>query len=152
VRRAEDIHDCGVDTATAIVIATQGHDDEAAVRAALETPAGYVGLVASRKRAETTLGYLRDRGGADDQLARVHAPAGLDLGSIEHREIAVAVLADLVARRASGELNWRPASSDAAADDAGFYAVDPICGMAVEVASARYQTEHDGTTWFFCSP
>jgi xanthine dehydrogenase accessory factor len=144
----EDIAAHPVDAGTAIVVATQGHDDEAALQAALATGAGYVGLVASRKRAETTLGYLRDRGLAEAELSRVHAPAGLDLGSTDHREIAVAVLADLVARRAAGGLQV-PIS---ASEPAPAQAVDPVCGMTVDVAAARWTTERDGQTWYFCSP
>ncbi|HEX9124428.1 MAG TPA: XdhC family protein, partial [Actinomycetota bacterium] len=84
-----------------VVVATQGHYDEDALQRALETPAAYVGLVASRKRAEAVLGYLRDRGVPEEALARVHAPAGLDLGRVAHDEIAVAVLAELVQLRAA---------------------------------------------------
>ncbi len=169
-----------IDTGTAIVIATQGHDDEASLLAAVRTPAAYIGLVASRTRAELTLGYLRDRGVSDDDLARVQAPAGLDLGSIDHREIAVAVLAELVARRAAGELRSpvRAGQPQAGHLDNGAHAahgthnhqhghdhphdhadepgpgeaIDPICGMTVEIATARWTLEHDGTTWYFCNP
>ena len=67
-----------------VVVATQGHYDEPALEAALATPARYVGLVASHKRASSVMDWLRERGVSDDQLARVHSPAGLDLDSIEH--------------------------------------------------------------------
>ena len=76
-----------VDEATSVVVATQGHYDEPALEAALATPASYVGLVSSARRAETVLGYLRDRGTDEAQISRVDAPAGIDLGHIEHREI-----------------------------------------------------------------
>lgn len=137
-----------VDAGTALVVATQGHDDEAALQAALQTPAGYIGLVASRKRAATTLGYLHDRGVPAAELARVQAPAGLDLGSTDHREIAVAVLAELVARRARGELRSAVGLETATAG----ITVDPVCGMTVEVATAQWHTEHAGQRWYFCSP
>ena len=75
-----ELADADVTDRSVIVVATQGHYDEAALEAALATPAAYVGLVASRRRADAVLGYLRDRGASDEQLARVHAPAGLDLG------------------------------------------------------------------------
>ena len=78
---------------------TQGHYDEEALEQALATPAAYVGLVASRKRADAVLGYLRDRGVSDEALARVHAPAGLDLGHVSTDEIAVAILAEIVQLR-----------------------------------------------------
>ena len=96
VESSEDLASQPVDRGTAVVVATQGHDDETALQAALRTPAGYVGLVASRKRSASTLGYLRDRGVSEADLSRVQAPAGLDLGATDHREIAVAILAELV--------------------------------------------------------
>ena len=99
-----ELSDADVTDRSVIVVATQGHYDEAALEAALATPAAYVGLVASRKRADAVLGYLRDRGATDEQLSRVHAPAGLDLGKIAHEEIAVAILAELVQERAAGDL------------------------------------------------
>jgi xanthine dehydrogenase accessory factor len=145
----EDGVDLGadVDERSYVVVATQGHFDEDALEHALATPAAYVGLVASRKRAEAVIGYLRDRGVADDALARVHAPAGLDLGHVATDEIAVAILAEIVQLRAAGSL------------DAGAFAdrpvrheeIDPVCGMTVDVADARHRTVHDGRTFYFCS-
>ena len=102
VRTTLDLAGLGVGPATAIVVATQGHYDDLALEAALGTDAGYVGLVAAGKRASATLELLRQRGLSDEQLARVTAPAGLDLGRVDNAEIAVAVLAELVARRAAG--------------------------------------------------
>ena len=135
----------GVGPGSFVVVATQGHYDEDALARALETPAGYIGLVASRKRADAVLGYLRDRGVPDDALARVHAPAGLDLGHIPNQEIAVAILAELVQLRAAGQLEPPPVA------EARHEAIDPVCGMTVDVATARYATTHDGRTYYFCS-
>jgi xanthine dehydrogenase accessory factor len=136
-----------VEASTMIVIATQGHYDEPALEAALQTSAGYIGLVASARRAETILGYLADRGVGSDQLKRVVSPAGIDLGHVTHREIAVAILADLVRRRAAGELDGR-----AVGGSDPHVAVDPVCQMEVEVATARWIAEHDGETYYFCAP
>jgi xanthine dehydrogenase accessory factor len=127
-------------------VATQGHYDEAALEAALATPAPYVGLVASRKRAGSVLGYLRDRGVSDEQLERVHAPAGVDLGKVAHEEIAVAILAELVRERAAGAL-----AAAAPAEIPRHEALDPVCGMTVDVADAKYSSAFEGTTYYFCS-
>jgi xanthine dehydrogenase accessory factor len=134
-----------VDERSYVVVATQGHYDEDALERALATPAAYVGLIASRRRADAVLGYLRDRGVPGDALARVHAPAGLDLGRVSTEEIAVAVLAEIVQLRASGGLAAGPAAPPAHEE------VDPVCGMTVDVATARYRTVHEGRTWYFCS-
>jgi xanthine dehydrogenase accessory factor len=145
-----DLSTAGVGERSFVVVATQGHYDEDAVERALATPAAYVGLVSSAKRAEGVLAYLRDQGVTDDQLARVHAPAGLDLGHVAPQEIAVAVLADLVQRRASGALTPGSATPEMATSEL-HEAIDPVCGMTVAVASARYRAVHDGRTLYFCS-
>jgi xanthine dehydrogenase accessory factor len=151
VESPEDLASQPVDPGTAIVVATQGHDDETALQAALRTPAGYVGLVASRKRAATTLGYLRDRGVPEAELSRVQAPAGLDLGATDHREIAVAVLAELVARRARGELRSAVTAAIPQSTPSEL-AIDPVCGMTVEIVTSRWHADYDGRRQYFCSP
>ncbi|WP_370324300.1 XdhC family protein [Euzebya sp.] len=133
------------DAATAVVVASQGHYDDLALRSALASDAGYVGLVASRKRADALLELLRDEVG-EDAVSRVHAPAGLDLGRTSHAEIAVAVLADLVARRARGEL-----ALGVAAPPARTEATDPVCGMTVVVEDAHHRHVHDGAEYVFCA-
>src|SRR5262249_32445954 len=105
VRTSLDLSGLGIDRGSAIVVATQGQYHGLALEAALQTPAGYIGLVAAAKRAASTISLLRARGFGEEQLCRVVAPAGLDLGPVENAEIAVAVMADLVARRAAGQLN-----------------------------------------------
>jgi len=130
-----------------VIVATQGHYDEDALRAALATPAAYIGLVASRKRAASVLGYLRDRGVPDVDLARVHAPAGFDLGKVEPKEIAVAILAELVQLRAEGMLAVVPEEQTLRHEE-----IDPVCGMTVDVADARFRATHEGRTYYFCSP
>lgn len=142
-----DLAQAGITASSMVVVATQGHYDEDALEQALRTDAVYVGLVASRRRAERILAMLRDRGVAQHDLDRVRAPAGLDLGATGHREIAVAILGELVRLRAEGALEPAAAGTPAAAVEE---AVDPVCGMTVEVATARYTSEHGGRTFFFC--
>jgi xanthine dehydrogenase accessory factor len=134
----------GVGPDSWVVVATQGHYDEPALEAALRTPARYVGLVASAKRAETVLTYLREAGISDEDLSRVRAPAGLDLGSTEHQEMAVAILAEIVALKAVGHTKVEVMTVE--------QAIDPVCGMTVDIADARFKTEHNGTTYYFCAP
>ena len=80
----------------AAVVASLGHDDEGALRRALEAGCEYVGLVASRKRGAAVLEELRREGVPDESLARVRTPAGLEIGARTHAEIALAILAELV--------------------------------------------------------
>jgi xanthine dehydrogenase accessory factor len=137
-----------VDRRAVVVIATQGHGDEEAVERAVAGDPAYIGLVASRRRGESVLGYLADRGVARDLLDRVRVPVGLDLGHTSHREIAVAILAELVQLRASGSL--APDAVAAAAEPAAATAVDPVCGMTVAADDTSRPYEHDGVTYHFC--
>ncbi len=136
-----------LDPRAAVVVATQGHGDEDALEKAVRAAPAYVGLVASRRRGEAVLGYLADRGVAQEVLAGVRAPAGLDLGHTSHREIAVAILAELVQLRAAGELG--PHRADAPPRPA--QAIDPVCGMTVAVDATTLPFVHDGVTYHFCS-
>lgn len=146
---APDLRGAEVGPASYVVVATLGRYDEAALESALATPAGYVALVGSRKRAATVLETLRSSGVTEDDIQRVHAPAGLDLGPVRHEEIAVAILAEIVQLRA--ERAARPAFEvSGAGPSPEAEAVDPVCGMTVEIATARFTTRHAGRTWYFC--
>ena len=127
--------------ADAVVVATMGHGDEATLASVLERPVGYVGLVASARRAASVLASLRARGFDEEALARVRSPAGLDLGPSTQAEIAVAVLAELIA--------WR--HSRAIVPAVPEVAIDPVCGMEVAVGAAKETTLHDGLTFYFCA-
>ncbi len=143
-----DYEAAGVGDRSIVVVATQGHHDEDAVERALAANPAYIGLVGSRRRGAAVLGYLKDRGLPKETLDRVQVPAGLDLGKVMHREIAVAILAELVRLRAAGGL-----SAPVAGETAGVReAIDPVCGMTVDVASARHRLEHDAVTYYFCCP
>jgi xanthine dehydrogenase accessory factor len=142
------------DPATMVVVATQGHGDEDAMEQAVLAQPAYLGLVASHRRGAVVLGYLADRGLPKDQLDRVRVPAGLDLGRTSHREIAVAILAELVQLRAAGAIDVAAgagAQADAAKRAAPAEAVDPVCGMTVAADESSYPLEHEGATYYFCS-
>jgi xanthine dehydrogenase accessory factor len=102
--------------ATHCVVLTRGHAmDLACTDFALHTPAPYVGLVGSRRKVRAILGRLGERGRlAGVDLARLHAPVGLDVGGATHGEIAVAVAAELVAfrRRTLGGLRAKRMSPE----------------------------------------
>jgi xanthine dehydrogenase accessory factor len=83
-------------------IAILAHDDKfdhPALLAALKSAAGYVGAIGSRTTNEKRVAWLRGRGVADRDIARVHAPIGLDIGASDVEEIALAILAEIVAVR-----------------------------------------------------
>jgi xanthine dehydrogenase accessory factor len=114
--------------AAALIVASHGRDEEKVLSAALRASVPYIGLVASRKRGAAVLQSL-DPDGSGEPVApgRVHTPAGLDIGARSPEEVALSILAELVATRP------RPAGRPVPTVDgppAGI-AVDPVCGMTV---------------------
>lgn len=85
-----------------IVVATQGKRDAEALRAALGTGTRYVAFVGSRRKAATLTARLREEGLTETQLARLRAPAGLDIGAITPEEIALSIVAEVVELRRRG--------------------------------------------------
>ena len=85
-----------------VVIATQHKGDHESMKRALASPAGYIALIASRKRSRLVLDYLRQEGFNEDEIARVMAPSGLDLGARTPEEIALSVISEIVLVRRGG--------------------------------------------------
>ncbi len=133
---------------SSVVVATHGELDEDALARMLATPAGSISLVASRKRAASIMATLHQRGVPRTQLDRLKAPAGLDIGAVTPEEIAVSILAELIHARRSRKTE--PVESLGVEPPAAREAKDPICGMTVEVATARHQSDWAGRSVYFC--
>ena len=89
-----------VDERTAICVLTHDHKfDVPLLKVALETPAGYIGAMGAKRTTEARNERLRAEGVTEEQLARIHAPIGLRIGSRTPEEVAVAVAAEIVATR-----------------------------------------------------
>ena len=137
-----------------VVVATHGEVDEDMLERILATSAGYVSLVASRKRAAVVVESLRQRGVPVERLGRLKAPAGLDIGAVTPTEIAVSILAEIIQLHRSEK--W-PAAAVSPVADASVSAatvpqeaVDPVCGMTVKIATARYRSDVGERTAYFC--
>jgi xanthine dehydrogenase accessory factor len=135
----------GAGTRTFVVVATMGTSDEAALEAALLSPAPYVALVSSPRRAEVMRDYLASRGVSPEQVEKLRAPAGLNIGAQTPEEIALSIMAEIVQTGAT-----LPAGAGVAVVAPPREARDPVCGMSVEIEGARYVFEHAGTTYYFC--
>ncbi len=134
--------------ATAAVVATQGHYDEQALEMILRARvASYVGLVASRKRGATVKELLEQSGITDTDVVRV--PAGLDLGARTAPEVAISILAEIVQSCPDQALD-AGARDQREVAEAHPMALDPVCRMQVEIATARHTAEVDGTRYYFC--
>jgi xanthine dehydrogenase accessory factor len=136
-----------------VVVASMGVDDEEALMTALRAGVPYCALVASPTRAAVMRETLTADGARLDELSRLKAPAGLNLGGRTQEEIALSIMAEIAQTRAAtspglaGEARKIAVDSNA---DAEIEATDPVCGMTVVVAKARHQVEVDGKTWYFC--
>jgi xanthine dehydrogenase accessory factor len=151
-----------IDERTYVLIATHGQYDEDALEQALPSPAAYVGLVGSHRRAEACREYLRTSGLMESQIERLKAPAGLDIGAVTSQEIAASILAELVQLRRRGSIAnqvlTQPAEEKRLESDRNAIvresetSVDPVCGMIVEIATARHRNTFDGRDYYFCCP
>ena len=129
----------------AVVVATHADSDEDALDRLLRTDAGYVSLVASRRRAAVMALRLQQRGVPLERLARLKAPAGLDIGAESPDEIAVSILAEIIQHRRSAKPE-PPAEPIATQAEA----IDPVCGMTVDVSGAEHRSEASGRVVYFC--
>ncbi|HEX5579760.1 MAG TPA: XdhC family protein, partial [Candidatus Limnocylindria bacterium] len=127
------------------VVATLGEHDEEAIRDALALAPDYLGVVASQRRFAQMREVLLDRGVPASALDTIRNPAGVDIGARTPEEIALSILAEIVERRRAALATEKDEEKPSEAT-----AIDPICGMTVEIASARHTAEHEGRTWYFC--
>ena len=125
------------------IVATMGENDEESVEKALAQKPDYLAVVASRKRFGQIREALLVRGVPAAELDRIRNPAGLDLGAKLPEEVALSILAEIV--------QLRRADARTPAADTEPTAIDPICGMTVEIATARHQADHAGRTFYFCN-
>lgn len=130
-----------IDKSSYVVVATMGNRDEEGLLAVIGTRPKYLGLVASKKKSEALFEYVRTTGATDEDIAVITCPAGIELGSETLPEIALSVAAEIVRlRRASVE-------PEVIVENV---ATDPICGMTVDIDSAKYSSDVDGQPFYFC--
>ncbi|HEX2257725.1 MAG TPA: XdhC/CoxI family protein [Afifellaceae bacterium] len=94
-----DLADVNLRPSDAVIVATQGRRDSEALKAALASPAGYVGMVGSRRKIAALKAQLAEQGVAPQTAARLHGPAGLAIGAIGPDEIALSILAEIIQTR-----------------------------------------------------
>jgi len=154
---------------TYAVIATMGENDQKIAEKLVRSPVPYVGIVAGKKRAHEILTFLRTEGVSEEQLGKVKSPAGIYIRAVTAEEIALSILAEIVELARGGKEEIRklarePAKSPAKRGTAatvvgpqpgqqssGGVAVDPVCGMTLEVSNAQYHTHRNGQATYFCS-
>jgi xanthine dehydrogenase accessory factor len=139
----------------ALVVAAHGRNELHTLRRALESGTPYVGLVASHTRGASVLAELRADGVPDEHLQLIDVPAGIDIGARTPAEIALSILATIVAvrrgeRAAATDRASIPAAASAPTATSPPLAIDPICGMTVAVVADTPSVTYDGETAYFC--
>lgn len=101
-----------------LVIVTRGHrDDMRVLRWAVTTPAKYVAMIGSKRKTISVIQELEKEGMARELFQKIHAPMGLEIGAESPEEIAVSVVAEMIAVRRAPDANWRSASKSIFAND-----------------------------------
>ena len=133
------------------IVASMGHYDEETLILLTKIKPRYLGLVASRKRGAIVMEFVKDSVPTEN-LAKVRNPAGLDISAKTPNEVAVSILAEMIqlrrmtaSQRVIEELENLPIMQK-------LQAIDPICGMTVDVATAKHSYELDGAMYYFCCP
>lgn len=165
VRTVDDLAGC-----TAVLLASHGPGEAETIRAALAADVGYIGLVASRKRSAALFDEL---GLDEEQRARIDAPAGQWIGAKTAAEIALSILADVVATVRIGGAGPAMTQESERTLQAGRtqvpigpatptltpmavptarQAIDPVCHMTVTVVADTPHLRVDGTDYYFCNP
>jgi xanthine dehydrogenase accessory factor len=139
------LEDIASSDAWVVAAAMSNDEDHPAVRQALGCGVRYVAMVASRRRTEALVAELRAEGYTEEAIARLKAPAGLDIGASTTAEIALSILAEIVQRRRAAHVSF-------AAYSPTVVATDPVCGMEVDIGSARWTAEKGGQLYYFCAP
>jgi xanthine dehydrogenase accessory factor len=130
----------------ALVVASHGFDEEKALVDALAAGIPYVGLVASPKRGLAVVSSLDID---EASRARIHTPAGLDIGARTPQEIALSIFAQIIGERsAPHRIRTLPLMMDAPSTTA----IDLICKMTVAAVDSSIHADYDGTTYYFCCP
>jgi len=126
-------------TTDAVVVASHGNGEETVLQDAVRAGVPYVGLVASRKRGAAVLASLDLN---DDEKTRIRTPAGMDIGARTAEEVALSILAEIIAQRTAEPRAMTSSPVETA--------VDPVCHMDVAMIPTSLHAEIDGDTWWFC--
>ena len=99
----DSLHSFDIDENTYFVLVTRGHkQDELSLREIINSHAGYIGMIGSRRRVGAVLKHMHEEGVPLEALQRIHTPIGLDIGAETPEEIAISIVAELIMNRRSG--------------------------------------------------
>lgn len=150
----------GAQPAFAVVVASHGDDEADPLVAGVRSGVAYVGLVASRRRGPEVLAALEL---TDAEKARIRTPAGIDIGARSPQDVAVSIMAEIIATheqaaRGPGVValpeqaaTGSAATTQSATTQSGATAIDVVCGMTVAAVDATLHADVDGVRYWFCA-
>lgn len=145
-----------------VIIATQGEEDDLSVKKSLETAAGYVGFVASSKKASDIQKYLKREGISQARIAQLKSPVGLDINAKLAGEVAISILAEVIQHFRQGTVSQtraepekKPEALPASPPPPGdafqeAYYINPVCQVPVSKKNPKYVIEYKGQMVYFC--
>jgi len=135
---------------TYIIVATQGDNDEEAVKNALQSKGHYVAFVASPKKSKHVKDYLFTNGVLPKLIDTLRTPAGLDINAKLPEEVAISILADVIKdfRAEKESVVEKPEKSQPEISDA--YFINPVCNLPISKADAKHIIDYKGHKVYFC--
>lgn len=150
-----------------VVVATQGKRDEQGLETAINIGAPYTAFIASERKAGKLKAYLKETGSDPEQVDAIISPAGVEIEAVTPEEIALSVLAGVVKAHRTGVAapqlvitnnatvsgccgSTAAEPKPAVANSDTVTAIDPICGMSVEIKGAEYRSVYQGKDYYFC--
>jgi xanthine dehydrogenase accessory factor len=147
-------------TNTYIIVTTQGENDERSVKEALETSVGYVGFVASAKKAEDIKIYLKKEGISEARVAELRSPVGLDINAKLPSEVAISILAEVIdhfrnenkseASCCGSKTSEQTSALEEQDKFSEEYYINPVCQVPVSKKNPKHVVEYQGEKVYFC--
>ena len=144
------------DSAPIVLVATQGQGDEDALERALRSRADHVLMIASRRKADRLREMMRSRKVGENEITRLVAPVGPDAGAKTPQEIAMVAIVGVLAyqrgraaKSASTQTNIVADTQPVAVKPQNKF-INPVCGMAVDIATAKHIESFNGVDYYFC--
>ncbi|WP_394747673.1 XdhC family protein [Spongiimicrobium salis] len=138
-----------------VIVTTQGEDDELSVQKALNTPAPYVGFVASERKAGQLREYLKKQGLPEDRIGELKSPVGMDINAKSASEVAISILAHIIAdfRAETTKSTSCCSSKTEETTNSAFeeeYYINPVCNVPVSRKNPKHIVDYEGEKVYFC--
>ncbi len=136
---------------SALVICTQGENDEEAIEAALKTECFYKGFIASEKKKGKVFENLISLGADASKIAKIHSPAGINIDAKKPEEVAVSILAEIIQKKNNLEITGFShfESKNKEEAESPLY-INPVCGVLVDKKNPKHVVEFAGEKVYFC--